>query len=147
MSAAAGNEIDVTNGYALVGSIYQPLVELEEGITGSFYGRAMHSSQHEESHPHVERQDANFAKGMYPSGNTVVAMMWIGAGIRMNPSVQECEVNEKLYAPRQGQAAVLPVAVLTQCVTLVSSGLCDTLEPSVGELSLKQRKVNIKEEK
>ena len=50
MPAAAGSEIDVPNGYALVGSIYQPLVELEEGITGSFYGRAMHSSQHEESH-------------------------------------------------------------------------------------------------
>ncbi len=65
----------------------------------------------------------------------------------MNPSVQERQVNEKLYVPRQEQAAVLPVAVLTQCVTLVSSGLCDSLEPSVGELALKQRKVNIKEAK
>ncbi len=55
MPAAAGSEIDVPNGYALVGSIYQPLVELEEDITGSFYRPVMNSSHHEESHPQVER--------------------------------------------------------------------------------------------
>jgi hypothetical protein len=42
MPAAAGSQIDVTNGYVLVGSIYQPLVELEEDITESFYTTKNH---------------------------------------------------------------------------------------------------------
>jgi hypothetical protein len=42
MSSAADSEIDVTSGYALVGSIYQPLVELEEDITDSFYTTKNH---------------------------------------------------------------------------------------------------------
>jgi hypothetical protein len=54
---------------------------------------------------------------------------------------------ETLYGPRQGQDAVLPADLLTQCVTLASSGLRDTLEPVVGEKTLNQRKANIKEVK
>jgi hypothetical protein len=54
---------------------------------------------------------------------------------------------ETLYGPRQGQDAVLQAYVLTQCVTLSSSGLCDALEPVVGEKTLNQRKTNIKKAK
>ena len=115
---------------------------------------------------------------MCPSGTTVVTMMWIGAGIAMNPALQEraesgVEISlhrmlsaayagdpsviatphhkpgflsgdqEKLLAPRKGDAVVLSAAVLAQNATVAYSALNDALKPHP-DISAADRSAGIK---
>jgi hypothetical protein len=105
----AGTAINVPDGYTMMSDgSYNVRIHLQEGITSSFYGRTTSTSSHEPG------KGSNFARRMCRSGTTVTTMMWIGTGVRMNPSLQvrvvsgfEVSINTMLETEYAGDPSVV----------------------------------------